>query len=159
MRRGASANARARLEGAPRRSVCRLARRGGDRFEFDRPTAPPCFEPACTASTRPPPHWCSPAAPTASTGPQPRHHQRGPRDRLFLTGAEPLATRDTVVTLFDLDLIHGHYLAPLDTTDDPYGARAAVRTAHVLSLTRHGRDVLSGRAGRGRLPDDHHTPR
>jgi hypothetical protein len=43
---------------------------------------------------------------------EPRHHRRGPRSRLVLTGAEPLATRDAVITLLDLDLIHGHYLAP-----------------------------------------------
>ena len=87
---------------------------------------------------------------------EPRHHQRGPRDRLILTGAEPLATRDAVVTLLDLGLIHGHYLAPLDPPDatDHLGTdrQGESRTAHVLSLTRHGRDVLDTARRIGRLP-------
>ena len=80
---------------------------------------------------------------------EPRHHRRGPRGRLILTAAEPLATGDGVVTLLDLGLIHGHYLAPLDTSDSNGGES---RTAHVLSLTRHGRDVLDTARRIGRLP-------
>ena len=80
---------------------------------------------------------------------EPRHHRRGPRSRLILTAAEPLTTRDGVIDLLDLGLIHGHYLAPLDTPDDDGGES---RTAHVLSLTRHGRDVVDTARRIGRLP-------
>ena len=80
---------------------------------------------------------------------EPSHGRRGPRGPLFLTGAEPLATGDAVITLLDLALIHGHYLAPFDTPDDDGDEP---RTAHVLSLTRHGRDVLDTAHRTGRLP-------
>ena len=50
---------------------------------------------------------------------EPPHHQRGPHSRLTLTAAEPLATRDGVITLLDLGLIHGNYLAPIDSPDAP----------------------------------------
>jgi hypothetical protein len=80
---------------------------------------------------------------------EPPHHQRGPRSRLTLIAAEPLATRDGVITLLDLGLIHGNYLAPIDSPDSK---RSEARTAHVLSLTRYGRDVLDTADRIGRLP-------
>ena len=80
---------------------------------------------------------------------EPPRHQRGPRSRLTLTAAEPHATRDAVITLLDLGLIHGNYLAPIDSLDSD---RNESRTAHVLSLTRHGRDVLDTAHRIGRLP-------
>jgi hypothetical protein len=82
---------------------------------------------------------------------EPRHHRRGPRGRLLLTTAEPPATADGVITLLDLGLIHGHYLAPIDPLDQAdHGDEP--RAAHVLSLTRHGRDVLDTAHRIGRLP-------
>ena len=92
---------------------------------------------------------------------EPPHRQRGPRSRLTLTAAEPLATRDGVITLLDLGLIHGNYIAPIDSPDDTdrrdtdrrgIDRRGERRTAHVLSLTRHGRDVLDTADRTGRLP-------
>ena len=79
---------------------------------------------------------------------EPRHHRRGPRARLILTGAEPLATRDAVVTLLDLGLIHGHYLAPLDP--DPRRPTGADEPAH---RARAVADPTRPRRPRHRPPD------
>ena len=65
--------------------------------------------------------------------------------RLTITTVAPRPTRDAVIVLLDHGLLHGEHLVAVDDHGEH-------RTAHLLNLTGHGRDLLDVARRIGRLP-------
>ena len=73
---------------------------------------------------------------------EPTHRVHG---RLTITAVAPRPTRDAVIVLLDHGLLHGEDLVAVDDHGEH-------RTAHLLTLTRHGRELLDVARRIGRLP-------
>lgn len=71
--------------------------------------------------------------------------RRGGLAGLAITADRPRATRDAVVLFLDRDLIDAERQVQVNDHGE-------ARTAHVLALTRHGRDVLTTARKIGYLP-------